>query len=618
MRIFLFPLMLLSYVPSNSQARKLDAETTIQQVTIFSSGARIERTASVNIQSGRSEISFGGLSNQLDLQTVQLKADANITLLSVQASKDYLTERKIEKQEQEYIDHMKALKDKIDLDQKMLEVYKNEEEMLIKNQAIGGDAGVKTTDLKVALEFQRQQLTELYVRELEVRKRLASEDQDLKRNTTQLQVFSKKKDSVNYIVTALIESRETSTVNFQLFYNVKDAGWYPAYDVRVTEISKPLNILMNANIFQRSGETWKNIPLLLSTGNPGDNATPSQLQPWMLGFFDPSASFRGSAAQGEISGRVTNNQGEPVPNCSVSVKNSQIVTLTDVNGFFKIQNISRQSILDFTCVGYEQKEISTAPGYITVALTPSTTSLNDVVVVGYGLQSRVPGMQVEEQFKKDIKGSIQLVSVLSQYQPTTTLYRIEDKYTLESDGKTTTVGIKQFEIPAMYDYYIAPKIDPAAFLTAKIISWQDYDLQSGEVSLYYEGTYLGKTYLDLAVAADTLSISLGKDNGIKVSRKMIKEYSTKKFIGSSRTDSRQYEINIRNSKKVPVNITLVDQVPVPTSKEISVDDIKAAGALLNKDTGIATWIFTLPPGQENKVHISYNIKYPKDKKLVVD
>ncbi|MDP9042941.1 MAG: mucoidy inhibitor MuiA family protein, partial [Bacteroidota bacterium] len=384
MRIFLFSLMLLSSFPSNSQVRKLDAETTIQQVTIFSSGARIERTASVNIQSGRSEISFGGLSNQLDLQTVQLKADANITLLSVQASRDYLTQRKIEKQEQEYIDHIKALKEKIDMDQKMLEVYKNEETMLIKNQAIGGDAGVKTTDLKAALEFQRQQLTEIYTRELEVQKRLASEDQDLKRNTTQLQVFSKKKDSVNYIVTALIESKETSTVNFQLFYNVKDAGWYPGYDVRVTEINKPLNILMNANIFQRSGETWKNIPLLLSTGNPGDNATPSQLQPWMLGFYDASVSFRASVAQGEISGRVTNNQGEPLQNCSVRVKNSQMVASTDVNGFFKIQNISRHSILDFTCVGYEQKEISTAPGYIAIVLTQSSTSLNDVVVVGYG------------------------------------------------------------------------------------------------------------------------------------------------------------------------------------------------------------------------------------------
>jgi uncharacterized protein (TIGR02231 family) len=173
-------------------------------------------------------------------------------------------------------------------------------------------------------------------------------------------------------------------------------------------------------------------------------------------------------------------------------------------------------------------------------------------------------------------------------------------------------------VPAIYSYYIAPKIDPAAFPTAKIVSWQDYDIQSGEASLYYEGSYLGKTYIDLGSATDTLSLSLGKDNGIKVSRKMLKEYSTKKFIGSSRTDSRLYEISIRNSKSLPVDNTLVDQVPVSTNKEISVEELKTADAQLDKDTGIATWIFTLPPSQEKKFEIGYSVKYPKDRKLILE
>ena len=138
-----------------SQPKKLNAETAIQNVTIFSSGARVERIAAVNISSGRTEISFAGLSNQLDQQTVQLKADANIVLLSVQTTKDFLTQRKIEQGEQEFIDRINGLKDKLELDQKLMEVYRNEEAMLIKNQAIGGEAGVKTVELKTALEFHR-------------------------------------------------------------------------------------------------------------------------------------------------------------------------------------------------------------------------------------------------------------------------------------------------------------------------------------------------------------------------------------------------------------------------------------------------------------------------------
>ena len=618
MRIILFLSAMFFYFAAQSQVKKLNAETTIQNVTIFSSGARVERTAAVNVASGRSEIFFAGLSNQLDQHTVQLKADANITLLSVQTTRDFLSERKIEQQEREFIDRTNALKDQSDLDQKLLEVCKNEEAMLIKNQTIGGQAGVKTIDLKDALEFQRQRLTELYEKELEIGKRLVSEQQDLERNKAQMQEISKKRDSINYVVTALIETKESRTVNFQLMYNVQDAGWYPTYDVRVREITEPLNVLMNANVFQRSGETWKNVPLQLSTGNPNDNATPSSLQPWLLGFYDPSVSVRSQGSQGEISGRVANEKGEPVAGATVTAEGCGNVVTTDNNGYFKLHNMPKGGMLLISAVGYNSRKVKAVTGYISIALTPGSNALDEVVATGYALQGKVAGVQISNSQKYRKEESIQTVSVATQYQPTAVIYRTDDKYSLESDGKTTTIGIKQFEVPAIYDYYSAPKIDPTAYLTARVINWQDFNLQSGEASLYFEGTYLGKTYIDLASTADTLSLSLGKDNGVRVSRKLLKEYSSKKFIGSNRTDERQYEISVRNAKPVPVNITLVDQVPVSVTREISVEDVKAAEAQIDKESGIATWAVSLLPGQEKKLEIGYSVKYAKDRKLVLD
>jgi hypothetical protein len=620
MRITLIVLTLLSSFNSYSQVKKLNAETTIQNVTIFSSGATVERTATVSIQTGRSEISFTGLSNQLDQQTVQLKADANITLLSVQTTKDFLTVRKIDQDEKDFIDRADAVKDKLDLDTKLLEVYNNEEAMLIKNQAIGGQAGVKANELKEALDLQRQRLTEIYGKQLEIQKRIVLDKRDLERTKSQLNEISKKRDSISYIVTALIDNKETRTVNFQLLYNVKDAGWFPTYDVRVKEITEPLNILMNANVFQRSGETWKNVSILLSTGNPNDNATPSPLQPWMLGFYDPSVLTRQQYSQATASGRITDNKNQPVFGAVVLIKGTRNATTTDVNGYFKLQNISNENVIVISGVGYESKEIQVKSGYFTIELEPLSTSLDEVVVRGYStsaLESSVAGLDISTSRKKE-KENIQTVKVVTQFQPTTTIYKIDDKYSLETDGKTTTIGIKEFDIPSVYDYYTVPKSDPSAFLTAKILNWQDYNLQSGEVSLYFEGTYLGKTYLDLGSVADTLSLSLGKDNGVKVSRKLIKEYSTKKFIGGSRTETRNYEISVRNTKSVPVSIVVLDQFPVSTTKEISVDEIKAPDAEMDKDSGIVTWMVSLPAGQEKKLRIGYSVKYPKDKIVVLE
>ena len=618
MRIILPVVFTLFFITTYAQVKKVTAETTIQNVTIFSAGARVERTSTVSILPGRSEITFSGLSNQLEQQSVQLQADANITLLSVQSTKDFLSVRKIEQEEKSFIERTNTLKDKLDLDVKLLDVYKNEEAMLIKNQAIGGTAGVKTTELKDALDLHRQRLTEVYQKELEIQKRITAEQQESARITAQTREISKKRDSINYIVTALVESKETRNVKFQLLYNIKDAGWYPTYDVRINDVTQPLDVLMNANVFQRSGETWKDVALLLSTGNPNDNATPTQLQPWMLGYYDPSISFRNQNVQGGVSGRVTDENGEPLGGATIKIKNSSYGVSTDANGFFKLQNFQNNSVIVVSALGYQSKEIGIKPGYFSIVLSPSANKLEEVVVTGYGqdkeFTSGTPGAATG-LFKKE---SIQTVTVATQYQPTTTVYKIEDKYTLETDGKTTTIGIKNFDVPALYDYYTAPKVDPSAFLTAKIVNWQDYDIQSGEASLYFEGTYLGKTYIDLASTADTLSLSLGKDNGIKVSRKLVKEFSTKKFIGSNRTDTRQYEISLRNTKRVAVNITVTDQFPVSTIKEINVDDQKAPEAQVDKETGIATWTITLPPGREKKLSISYSVKYPKDKKLVLE
>ena len=621
MRFTLTVMLMSAYVSAISQVKKIPAETTVETVTIFSSGARVQRTATVSISPGRTEIRFDGLSNQLDQQSVQLKADAAITLLSVQSARDFLSERKIAEEEKNLIQTTKSLKDKLDLDTKLLQVCKNEESMLVKNQAIGGQTGVKAADLKDALDLQRQRLTEVYQKELDIQKRIADEQQESAKFQSQLQEISKKRDSINYVVTALVQSKESRSVKFQLLYNVKDAGWYPTYDVRLKDITQPLDVAMNANVFQRSGETWKDISLILSTGNPNDNATPMKLKPWMLGFYDLSFSYRPGLIQGEAQGRITNDKGEPIAGATVIIKGTKTGSTSDADGFFRINNFSNNSVLCVSAIGYTPKEVLLKPGYFTITLKEAVQMLSEVVVTGYGtLRGSAAGLEVnEEQFPKQKKKEVlQTVDVETQYQPTTTIYKIDDKYTLETDGKTTTIAMRQIELPALYDYFSAPKIDPSAFLTAKVLNWQDYDLQPGEANLYFEGTYLGKTYIDLSSVGDTLSLALGKDNSIKISRKLVKEFSSKRFIGSNKTETRQYEISLKNTKKEPVTLSVSDQFPVSTIKEINVEEEKAPDANVDKETGVTTWTISLQPGAEKKLSISYSVKSPKDKLLILD
>ncbi|RYY39651.1 MAG: mucoidy inhibitor MuiA family protein [Chitinophagaceae bacterium] len=598
-----------------AQPRRQNIEAPVQGVTVYTTGARVERAATASLSAGRNEIQFTTLSSQLDPQSVQLKADASITLLSVKATRDFLTERRIEQDERNFRDRIYTLSQRKLADEKLLDVFLKEEEMIVKNQSIGGSTGVKAPDLKAALDLQRQRLTEVYEKQLEIRKRIDEQAADINKLQTQLGEFSKKRDSVQYVVTALLDSREPRNVRFQLSYNVKDAGWYANYDVRVTEVGKPLQVLMNANVYQRSGETWKDVALTLSTGTPNDNATPSQLQPWMLGFYMPGAPVAPAGAPGDISGKIVDETGAPVPFATILVIGTSNAVAADANGFFRLSGVPQGSTINASAVGYKARNTQVRTGYYTIALQSANTNLEEVVVTS-GVRIRGTS-SVGYSTAKVRAEEIQAVSIQTQYQATTTVYKIEEKYTLETDGKTTTIGIKQMEVAASYEYFAAPKVDPAAFLTARITGWQQLDLTPGEASLYFEGAYLGKTYLDLSAASDTLSLPLGKDNGIRITRKLVKEYSTKRFLGSNRIDSRGWEIEVRNNKRTAINITINDQVPVSTIKEISVEEEKTDGER-NKETGLIVWQFELPAGATRTLHLSYEVKYPKDRRVVLE
>src|SRR5258705_10070882 len=112
-------------------------------------------------------------------------------------------------------------------------------------------------------------------------------------------------------------------------------------------------------------------------------------------------------------------------------------------------------------------------------------------------------------------------------------------------------------------------------------------------------------------AGDTLKLSLGKDKGVVVKRTMLKEYSQKRFLGSNRTDSREYEIVVRNNKQQPVNITIEDQFPISTNKDIEIEKTTYDGGKLDDDTKKVRWRLNVDSKKESKLQLAYSVKYPK-------
>jgi uncharacterized protein (TIGR02231 family) len=160
-----------------------------------------------------------------------------------------------------------------------------------------------------------------------------------------------------------------------------------------------------------------------------------------------------------------------------------------------------------------------------------------------------------------------------------------------------------------------PKLDKVAFLMAQLVNWEKFNLLSGKANIYFEGTFVGETYLNTNNTKDTLAISLGRDKRIIIDRKQVKEFSSKKFLGSKIKQTYGYEIAVRNTKNEVVELVIEEQIPVSKNNKVTVELLEAEGAQVDKTTGKVTWKFTLQPKQATKVLLKYSIKYPKSKQI---
>jgi uncharacterized protein (TIGR02231 family) len=148
--------------------------------------------------------------------------------------------------------------------------------------------------------------------------------------------------------------------------------------------------------------------------------------------------------------------------------------------------------------------------------------------------------------------------------------------------------------------------------------WEKLNLLPGEASIMVEGTYIGKSFIDPGSTQDTLSLTLGRDKRIVVTREKVNDFSSVKFLGSNKKEVFTYEITVRNNKKEKVQLLLKDQYPISTDKDIEDELLDGGGATVNKDTGVLTWRVELAPGESRQYRISYSIKYPKDKTVNVN
>lgn len=101
-------------------------------------------------------------------------------------------------------------------------------------------------------------------------------------------------------------------------------------------------------------------------------------------------------AQSAVSGKVTDEAGEPCVGANVLIKGTTTGTMTDLDGNYSLTDVRKGAILVFSSIGYTSQEVRLgSSSVVNVVLKSDADFLNEVVIVGYGTAKR-----------KDLTGSL--------------------------------------------------------------------------------------------------------------------------------------------------------------------------------------------------------------------
>jgi hypothetical protein len=625
--LFLFFLFVLT--GQSFATDTLRVKSSVKNVTLYFSGAQVFRAGNLSLNKGTHFIVLEQLPQGIDKQSIQVNGIANCEVLSVKHRLEFQRQLKKDQEIKQVEEQLKAKNIAIEDIKNKIYVFELEEKLLLDNSNLNkSGAGSSVTEIKEAAIYYRARLNEIKANTLQLKsslEKMVDDKQDIYQKLNELR--SRKINTYSEILVS-IECKSVINGNLTFSYFTSNAGWEPTYDFRVDEINKPLTINYNANVFQSTGENWKNVQLKLSSYDPSLSGKKPTLNPWYVGGYEQRSSTTENNI-GALQGKVT-SLGDGIQFAQITIydnSNQECAHLiTDKNGQFAIKPLregtyyvsveyqGRQSISkQYVYINRERiNNIDLVLGQNERDLEVTQLALTNAAAQGsegyaYDMKSKGVAMSAKaDMSSRDLKSISLTPEVLLSNSVISKEYPIEIPYTINSDGEDYLVKINEVDVPVNYAYYMVPKLDKDAFLYASIANWTQLNLIPGKSNIFYQGNYVGETNIDKNILSDTLEISLGRDKQLVVNYDSKRIKTDKKMFGNAKENVTN-EITVKNNKNVAINVKIEDQYPLTNRESIKIERFENSNAKVDNKDGKLTWDLKLEAGEKKTVKFGYEV-----------
>ncbi|MDR1191491.1 MAG: mucoidy inhibitor MuiA family protein [Verrucomicrobiales bacterium] len=539
-------------------AASLTADSKISDVTVYQDRAIVTRSAEVKLADGEQQVVFAGLPDGLDENSVRARGTGSgFKILGVEIRRDF---KKVADSEE-----LKVLRDQVKALQFQTQDLDDERNMLSQKQnlldrlsnKLGGDEKhpLTVTEIKGMTDYYGEQNATIKTRLRAIERSRDDLNRQIGDLNKQIATLAQPGSPDKRSVVVTVSAEAAVSAELQVDYLIHGCSWQPQYDVHYQTGEKNLALTVYGVIRQSSGEDWDGVKVTLSTARPQQGTSLPDLAKWTLNVSTPQppASAMAPMKEGALSitgGTVRTWGGNEIRGNSFSAGSGGVVNYSGA--------ISAGSLMV-----ENQALFQTA----------------DVVTQGFSA-----------------------------------VYKVPTTVSVPSDGQPHRCTISIMELAAEQSYASTPKLNPGAFVKAKVKNANAAPLLPGQLNVFMGNDFVGSARLALIGPEGVFDLFLGKDDTIKAQRQdKTRKEETSGVFTKSKIVKMGYTIELENFQSKDVTVSLKDQIPVSQNEKIKVtykSNMKVSEE--NKETGELTWDLAIPAKKKVTVDVDFQVECPPD------
>ncbi len=547
----------------------------ISEITLYQGTAVVSRMVEVPTgKTGSFEIVIGPLPSATDASSVHADQAKGVSVRSVACrSRPPEEAAKLQGRAGEVAKEIEALEVKMSIAHNEIALRRIRQNYLKDLQGFVAPAAAQEMTHGVIQSKELEAVTQMHFREYEkASQEIMKLDLEIKSDSKALALLEMEQDTlatgppVTYDAIVYLDKPTAGPASISLNYFVSDCGWFPVYNVKGDTKKNDVSVEFNALIHQVSGEDWKDAKLALSTASPKTSAYNPRLSPL---YVDVTTSGGGG------SNGKADSYKSAVEQKNVAIKSQFRGKSTD--------EIASQNF----------RANDSAASVQLIELSERLSELR----------------LMDEGGEEDLSIRYELATPIS----------------VVSRRDAQMVPVLQHHSPADFYHVAVPILTTSVFREAELANATGRDLLGGQVNVFLDGEFKGRTEISSIARGRTFTLGFGVDGQVKARRTLVDRRED--VQGGNRRVSVSSDIIIDNFKQEAVKIRLRERMPFmedTTNLRVSIGEMSQALSTnadylrYEKPKGILRWDLEAPPGSlEKSTSLRYTYSLEFDKSLTL-